>query len=113
MRGARRSRPGGAEAIREFDRRVRDYCFDQDPDWVAFIAYISKPQRKRKGFARRVKKAVAEGAPVEPLFASRLKANSHAHGMYQDPRFARDFEFVRHWKRNAGYWVVLFKKKGS
>ena len=111
MRAQRRARPGGRAAIQRFERRVRDYCFDQDPQWIAFIAYISKPERKRREFGRRVAKAVAAGESVETLFAPRLKANSHAHGIYSDPRFARDYEIVQHWKRNEGYWVVLFKKK--
>jgi len=113
MRSQKRSLPGGREEIQQFDKRVRDYAFDQDPEWVAYIAYVSKPQRKRRAFAARIKKAEKAGESVEPIFAPRLKANSHAHGMYQDPRFARDYVFEKYWKRNAGYWVVLFRKRAE
>jgi hypothetical protein len=113
MRRAKRTLPGGAQEIRDFDDRVREYCFEQDPDWVAFIAYVGKPQKRRAKFARDIAKAERSGASLERLFSPRLKSNGHAHGMYQDPRFARDFEYVKYWKRNAGYWVVLFRKKGA
>ncbi len=113
MRGAKRKTPGGSAAIRGFEKRVREYAFEQDPEWIAFIAYVSKPQRKRRAFARRVALAERAGESVEPVFAPRLRANSHAHGIYKDPRFARDYVFERYWKRNAGYWVVLFRKRAD
>ena len=40
-----------------------------------------------------------------------IRDSGHTQGIYTDSRFAQSYTFEKDWKRNAGYWVVLFKKK--
>ena len=108
MKGLRRQTPGGRGAISAFQTSIRNHVFEQDPDWIAFVAYVSKP--KRKEFGRKVKKAVRGGGDIERVFARYLERNGHAQGIYSDARFQAEYTFEAHWRRNAGYWLVLFRK---
>ena len=110
MRGDKRRTPGGSQAIRAFDDRIRDYVLDQEPAWLAFIAYVPKSARSafKKTVKRRERDDDEEG--LEKHFLSRIHGNSHAHGITKDDRFERDYEWERYWKRNDGYWVVLYRR---
>jgi arabinofuranosyltransferase len=112
MRGEKRSTPGGAQAIREFDDRIRDYVLDQEPAWLAFVAYV--PQSARSGFKKSVKRLERDGDDdaLEELFLKRIHGNTHAHGITKDRRFRDDYRWERYWKRNDGYWLVLYERRG-
>ena len=108
MKGLRRKTPGGREAVAAFDTAIRNHALEQEPEWVAFVAYVSKSQRRE--FGKKVSRAVRAEGDIEAVFARYLKNNGHAHGIYNDRRFKKDYVFEKHWKRNAGYWLVLFKR---
>lgn len=110
MRGARRSRPGGADVVRAVDRDIRDYVLEQEPEWLAFIAYVSKSQRK--AFGKKVKRARGDQEEQEDLFFPHVRRNNHAHGIPRDRRFKSHYSYERYWKRNSGYWVVLYRREG-
>jgi hypothetical protein len=50
-------------------------------------------------------------AEQEEYFEPYLRNNSHAHGLYRDARFRRGFRYARYWKRNQGYWLVLYERR--
>jgi arabinofuranosyltransferase len=107
MRGEKAKTPGGSQQIREFDARIRDYVYDQDPEWLAFIAYV--PRRQRSKFNKAMKAAKRDRDEQEQNLRRRIDRNTHAHGISKDSRFD-DYEYVRYWKRNMGYWLVLYRK---
>lgn len=112
MRGIKRREPGGAEEIEVLDEFLRDYFFEQEPEWIAFVAYVSKS--RRKAFSKNMRKASKsdDRKDKEHKMVKRyLRDNPHGHGMYKDRRFHEDFEYERYFKRNQGYWLVLFKRK--
>ncbi len=116
LRGIKAQQPGGTAQIREFDARIRDHLFEQEARWFAFVAYVSKkPRGHRKEVARRFDEAMAAGDldAVERLFAGRLRGNSHSHGAYGDPRFARRYRIEAVWQRNKGYYLVLFQARDA
>ena len=76
---------------------------------MAFIAYVPKSQRSK--FGKQVAKVARAKGDMEEVFRRRIRSNGHTQGIYTDSRFARSYTFEKYWKRNAGYWVVLFKKK--
>jgi len=123
MRGIKAAQPGGREQIRAFEVRIRDYVFAQDPDWIAFVAYIPKKQRRKfrnrynsirakviddwwQGDLSSLGKAasrddlVVGSERVEAHFRSRIERNRHAQGIARDARFDAGYEFVRVWKRD-------------
>ncbi len=108
MKGERRKTPGGREAVKAYEKAIRDHVIEQEPEWMAFIAYVSKSQRKK--FKRKVRQAGRAGEPVEPVFAPYLRRNGHAQGIFTDPRFQEDYVWEAHWRRNNGYWVVLYRR---
>lgn len=107
MRREKRTTPGGRQAIADFEARIRDYAFEQDPSWIAFIAYVPKAQRSK--FNKAMKRARKDKGEQESILGKRIARNTHALGISQDGRFD-DYEYVRYWKRNMGYWVVLYRK---
>lgn len=111
LRHLKARQPGGNAQIAEFDRRVEEYLFDQDARWVAFTAYIGRSQRKK--FGRSYDEAEGDPEAVQRLFAPSLRGNSYYHGLYADPRFARLYRLEKVWKRNVGYWLVLFEKRSE
>ncbi len=112
MRGEKRRTPGGAAAVRAFDGRIRDYVLEQEPSWLAFIAYVPKPSRS--AFKKKVKRLDRDDDEdgLEEHFLSRIRGNSHAHGITKDDRFEDEYRWERFWKRNDGYWVVLYRRVG-
>ncbi len=108
MKGERRGTPGGAQAVKAYEKAIRDDVLEQEPEWIAFVAYISKNQRK--DFKRKVRQAGRAQEPVEPLFAPHLKRNGHAQGIFSDPRFQSRYVWETHWMRNDGYWLVLYRR---
>ena len=114
MRGLKRSTPGGAQAISAMDKRLRDYFFEQDPSWIAMVAYVGKGGNKRKKMRRGFQRAVKKGdkSAQAKLFRSRVERNSHAHGIAKDKRFREHFVYEKAWMRNrGGYWLVLYKRE--
>ena len=110
LRGAKSRTPGGREQIREFDDKVREYLFEQDARWVAGIAYVPRSQRTR--FRDGWREADRRGVDaLHRHFFPRLQGNRHYHGFFDDPRFTRNYELEAVWRRNNGYWVVLYKKR--
>jgi arabinofuranosyltransferase len=112
MRGEKRRTEGGAKAVKEFDDTIREYVYDQDPAWLAFIAYV--PKSGRSAFKKQVKRLERDGddSELEEHFLKRIHGNSHAHGITKDRRFGEDYSWERYWKRNDGYWVVLYRRDG-
>ena len=114
MRGLKRSTPGGAQAISAMDKRLRNYFFEQEPSWIAMVAYVGKGGNKRKKMRRGFQRAVKKGdkSAQAKLFRSRVERNSHAHGIAKDKRFRTNFVYEKAWMRNrGGYWLVLYKRK--
>ncbi len=109
MREVKSREKGGKGEIREFDRIIREYLFEQDARWVAFTAYVSKGGRSR--FSSKFKEVKENPVEAEKLLASRLRGNAYYHGLYEDPRFARNYRYDRTWIRHAGYYLVLFEKR--
>ncbi len=108
LRSLKRKEPGGRQALKDMDKRLRDYFLEQDPGWVAFIAYV--PKKKRRGLWRKWKRARGDLDEEEALFASYIKGNGHSHYLARDGRFQRGFHYVKAWDRlNHGYWVVLYR----
>lgn len=113
MRGIKRRQPGGTEQIAKMDGRLRDYFFDQDPDWIAMVAYVSKGGKKRKKIRRKFRSARGDKKKEAKLFINRVRSNSHAHGIARDPRF-EDFTYEKAWMRNkGGYNLVLYRRKSA
>tara|TARA_Y100001968_G_scaffold258671_1_gene245700 strand:+ start:1361 stop:3169 length:1809 start_codon:yes stop_codon:yes gene_type:complete len=128
MRGLKAAQPGGREQIRAFEARIRDYAFAQEPDWIAFVAYV--PKAKRRSFRSRYNR-IRDGRKdhqligdpeVEAHFRRRIESNRHAQGIARDPRFKAGYQFERVWKRDPnlrtwgkrrGYWLVLYRAKPS
>jgi arabinofuranosyltransferase len=113
LRGIKASQPGGREQINELDRKVREHLFEQDARWVGMIAYVSKGGDRRSKFRKRFD-ALLDRGDVEALekhLGSRLRGNSHHHGLYNDPRFAQRYEFETCWRRNNGYYLVLYERR--
>ena len=111
MKGERRKTEGGAAAVRAYEKAIRDHALEQEPEWIAFVAYISKRQRTK--FKQRVRQARRANEPVEPIFAPYLKRNGHAQGIFSDKRFQSDYVWEAHWRRNNGYWLALYRRKGD
>ena len=112
MRGIKRSTPGGGKEIQAMDARLRDYFFEQDPQWIAMVAYVGKGGGKRGKIRRNFKRAGSNKKKQAKLFSSRVKRNSHAHGIAKDPRFTKNFSYEKAWMRNrGGYWLVLYKRR--
>jgi hypothetical protein len=126
MRGEKRRQPGGKQQILEFEAKIRDYVFAQEPDWIAFVAYI--PKQRRRKFRNRYNQIrdgrkdhqVVGDPEVAAHFLPRIKSNAHAQKIARDPRFKRDYTFERVWKRDPqlrswgkrrGYWLVLYRNK--
>ena len=128
MRAMKSAQPGGRQQIREFEAKIRDYVFEQDPDWIAFVAYVPKKIRRsfRNGYnkirdGRRDHEVVGD-PKVEAHFRKRSERNRHAQGIARDPRFASGYQFERVWKRDPnlrtwgkrrGYWLVLYRARPS
>ena len=108
MKGERRGTPGGAAAVKAYEEAIRNHVLEQEPEWMAFVAYVGKGQRD--SFKKKVRQAGRAGEPVEPVFAPYLKRNGHAQGIFTDPRFQEDYVWEAHWRRNNGYWVVLYRR---
>lgn len=111
MRSEKMSLPGGRAEVKAFDKRIRDYVFEQNPRWLAFIAYIGKSGRSKFGKAVRKADRNDDVEALKELFEKRIKGNPHAHGLESTRKFREDYRYVRYWKRNAGYWVVLYERK--
>ncbi len=111
MKGLRRRTPGGQAAVNAYEKAIREDVYAKDPDWMAFVAYVPKSQRSK--FGKQVAKVARAKGDMEEVFGRRIRSNGHTQGIYTDPRFPRSYTFEKYWKRNAGYWVVLFKKKDS
>jgi len=124
MRGIKSAQQGGAQQIRAFESKIRDYVFAQEPDWIAFVAYV--PKKKRRSFRNRYNSIrdgrkdheVTGDAEVAAHFRPRIERNRHAQGIARDPRFIRGYQFERVWKRDPnlrtwgkrrGYWLVLYR----
>jgi hypothetical protein len=113
LRGIKASQPGGREEINELDRKVREHLFEQDTRWVGMIAYVSKGGSRRGKFRKKFD-ALLDSGDVEALekhLGTRLRGNSHHHGLYNDPRFAQRYEFETCWRRNNGYYLVLYERR--
>ncbi len=77
---------------------------------MTFIAYVPKPSRSRfKKDVRKLERA-DDDYGLEEHFLKRIHGNSHTHGITRDDRFEQDYSWVRYWKRNDGYWVVLYER---
>ena len=128
MRSIKSAQPGGRAEIRAFESRIRDYAFEQDPKWIAFVAYV--PKKKRRSFRNRYNKLrdgrkdhqVLGDAQIEAHFRPRIESNRHAQGIARDPRFDKGYEFERIWKRDPnlstwgkrrGYWLVLYRARSD
>lgn len=111
LRASRASRPGGARDLARFDELARDYLLGRRTRWAAFVAYVPKP--RRDDVARRF--AAAEGDPrrLERLFGGLLGANVYAHGLTRDARFRRSYHLDRAWKRDDGYYLVLYERNST
>jgi len=108
LRNVKRGEPGGAQALRAMDKRLRDYFLAQDPDWIAFVAYV--PPSKRSKFKRNWKKLDDDRAAEEAMLMPYLRNSGHSHFLAADPRFKDDFTYVRSWQRLFyGYWIVLYR----
>jgi hypothetical protein len=111
MRGIKRGTPGGAQAVRDMDARLRDYFFAQEPEWIATVAYVGKGGKNRPKIRRKFKQARGDKQRQAKLFAKRVRRNSHNHGLVSDPRFGEHFTYEKAWMRNrGGYWLVLYKR---
>ena len=72
------------------------------------MAYI--PRSKRKDFDEKTSAIPLDDPALSPMLLSRVRRNSHAHGLESDPRFVESYAFRRAWRRNAGYWLVLYER---
>ena len=128
MRSIKSAQPGGRAEIRAFESRIRDYAFEQEPDWIAFVAYV--PKKKRRSFRNRYNKLregrkdhqVIGDTEIEAHFRPRIESNRHAQGIARDPRFTSGYQFERVWKRDPdlstwgkrrGYWLVLYRARSE
>ncbi|MBN93230.1 MAG: hypothetical protein CL928_04050 [Deltaproteobacteria bacterium] len=126
LRTEKSRQPGGRAQIKEFEKNIRNHIFEQEPDWMAFVAYVSKGQRKkfRQKYNKLKKGLKGEqllGDPdIEKHFLKRIQRNRNALGLARDSRFKENYEFVRVWKRDPnlrtwgfrrGYWLVLYRSK--
>jgi hypothetical protein len=108
LRASRASRPGGARDLARFDELARDYLLGRRTRWAAFVAYVPKP--RRDDVARRFEAAEGDPRRLERLFAGLLGANVYAHGLTRDARFRRAYHLDRAWKRDDGYYLVLYER---
>jgi len=107
MRGAKGKTPEGRRALKEMDARLRDYFFEQDPSWIAFVGYIGR--RERRSFRKKWRKAEGDPVKEEKLLAPEIR-HGHNHYISRDPRFAEGFHFVDAWPRSKKtYWIVLYR----
>jgi len=114
LKGVKRAQPGGVAEIRELDRKVCEHLYEQDARWVGMVAYVGKkPKGNRSKFRKKYQAALDSGddEQLEAVFRPALTRNSHHHGMYSDRRFAQRYELEKTWKRNSGYYLVLFQRK--
>jgi hypothetical protein len=108
MRGAKRKLPGGREALRDMDKRLRDYFFAQEPSWIAFVGYV--PKNKRRKLWKQWKRIDGELDEEEKLLLPYYRNNGHSHYLAKDSRFKEGFHYVGAWDRNNhGYWIVLYR----
>lgn len=108
LRSRKRSEPGGAQALRAMDERLRTYFLEQDPGWIAFVAYV--PPSKRSKFKRKWKRIRGDLGEEEAMLLPYLKNNSHSHYLARDGRFQENFTYTKSWQRLFyGYWVVLYE----
>ena len=108
------SRPGGGERLESFDRTVREHLFEVNARWVGLVAYRAEASGTAStDFGRRLSDALDQGNRdrVERLLAARLRSNPHAHGMYDDPRFARRYAIVGVWRRSRDHYLALFERR--
>ena len=47
----------------------------------------------------------------EELFLPRLRRNSHYHGLFRDAEFSERYRYARAWRRNDGYYIVLYEAR--
>lgn len=108
LREARASLPGGARDLERYDALVREELLSRDTRWAAFVAYV--PRRLRPRVATRYARAGTDPRRLEPLLAPHVAGNAHAHGLSADPRFRARYRFRRAWKRDEGYYIVLYER---
>ncbi len=111
LRSRKMSEPGGRQALRAMDERLRDYFLAQDPEWIAYIAYV--PKNKRRSLKRKWKKTDRDDLAEQEKMLRPYLARGHSHHLHRDDRFNDNFHYVKAWPRlNYGYWVVLFERNG-
>jgi hypothetical protein len=87
----------------DLEKRIRDELLGRDPRFIAFVAYVEGPRRRevRTRFAQDPETA------LRPFIAG----NSYSHGIPVDPRFTARHRFVGAWRRNDGYYLVLYERR--
>jgi hypothetical protein len=87
------------------EARLREELLRPRPRFLAFVVYLEGEQRK----------LVRERFAVDPEGSMRpyLDENPYSHGIPDDPRFRAGYRFVKAWRRNDGYYLVLFERAGS
>lgn len=101
----------GRRELAAFDARIRDYLLAQNPAWYGFVVYVS--QRNQLSFREQVERASGDPSVLEPLFSARASNVFWAHQMPRDARFRASFRLEKHWMRNPGYWLVLYRSTAS
>ena len=113
LRGIKAQQPGGRKELEQLDQKIRDHLFEQDARWIGMVAYVSKGGNRRSKFRKSFDAKLNSGDVValEKHLGTRLRGNSHHHGLYNDPRFAQRYEYETCWRRNNGYYLVLYQRK--
>jgi hypothetical protein len=110
LRASRAKRPGGERDLARFDQLARDYLLGRRTRWAAFVAYVPKP--RRADVAARFAAADGDSRQLERLFGPMLAGNVYAHGLTHDARFRRSYRLDRAWKRDDGYYLMLYERHG-
>ena len=88
----------------QFDREMRDYYFERNPEWAILTIYTPESQMKR----------IAEAFDRDPgpgALGDTYNNNPYQFGIWRDPRFKANYVHVRTWQRSRGYYLSLFRRK--
>jgi hypothetical protein len=85
------------------EQRLREELLSRNPRFIAFVAYVPRPERAE------VRARVATDA--EGTLRRYVEENGYYYGIATDGRFRAGFRFVGSWRRNDGYYLVLYERR--
>jgi hypothetical protein len=95
---------GDGPARLDYDRSMREYYFQRNPQWAILTVYVP-------GYLMdRTANQFAANPGPEALRES-YAGNPYQFGLWDDPRFHQRYVHVRTWPRSRSYYLSLFRRR--